>query len=49
MKIKVGPKEFDVILAVSDEDKEIGLQNVEEMDSDEGMLFVYDEPQDLDF
>lgn len=49
MKISVGGKEYDVILAVSEEDKAIGLQNVEEMDDNEGMLFIYDEPQVLEF
>ncbi|MBO7211749.1 MAG: DUF192 domain-containing protein [Methanobrevibacter sp.] len=51
MKIKIGNLTFDVIVAQTEEEKEIGLQNVEEMDSDEGMLFDYsnDPQEDLSF
>lgn len=47
--VRVGKKSFRVIVAETDQEKETGLSGVEEMDSDEGMLFVYDEPQHLDF
>lgn len=47
--IKVGDKEFEVLLAHTDEEKTEGLQNVEELEDDEGMLFTYDEPQHVDF
>ncbi len=49
MKILINNKEYDIILAKTDEEKEKGLQEVEEMDDDEGMLFIYDKPQTLDF
>ena len=49
MKIKIGNKVYDVLVAESEEEKAKGLQDVEEMDDNEGMLFIYDEPEDLDF
>ena len=49
MKILINNKEYDIILAKTDEEKEKGLQEVEEMDDYEGMLFIYDKPQTLDF
>lgn len=52
-KIKLGNFEYLAYLAISDEEKEIGLQDVEELETEdglqEGMLFIYDEPQHLDF
>lgn len=47
--VRIGKKSFRVIVAETDQEKEIGLSGVEEMDSDEGMLFVYEAPQHLDF
>lgn len=49
MKIIINEQEYEVIVVKSDEEKMQGLQNVEEMDNDEGMLFVYNEPQTLEF
>lgn len=49
MILRIKGKEYDVVVAKTEEEKEIGLQNVESMDDDEGMLFIYDEPQQLDF
>jgi len=43
--IKIGNKEYEVLVAETEEEKTKGLQDVEELDDDEGMLFVYDEPQ----
>lgn len=52
-KIKIGDIDYLAYIAQSEEEKEIGLQNVEELENkdgfQEGMLFVYDEPQHLDF
>lgn len=52
-KIKIGNKEYLAYLAVSEEEKEKGLQGVEELEIEDGleeaMLFIYDEPQHLDF
>lgn len=52
-KIKIGDTEYLAYLAITDEEKEIGLQEVEELEVEdglqEGMLFIYDESQHLDF
>lgn len=47
--VRVGKKAYRAIVAESEEEKEIGLSNCEELESDEAMLFIYDEPQHLDF
>ena len=47
--VRIGKKSFRVLIAETDEEKEIGLSETAEMDDDEGMLFIYDEPQHLDF
>lgn len=49
MKIEVGNKKFDVTLATTDEEKEKGLQGVTKLGDNEGMLFVFDEPQTVGF
>ncbi len=46
--VRIGKKTYNCLIAESDEEKEIGLQNVEDLEG-QGMLFVYDEPQHLDF
>ena len=45
MKIEVNDKVYTVKLAVSPAEKKKGLQNVSKLDSDEGMLFVWETPQ----
>ena len=47
--VRIGKKSYRVLLAETDKEKEIGLSETAEMDDDEGMLFVYDKPQHLDF
>lgn len=47
--IKIGNKEYEVLVAKTEEEKTKGLQDVEELDDDEGMLFVYNEPQQVVF
>lgn len=47
--VRIGKKTYNCLIAESDEEKEVGLSGVEEMDKNEGCLFVYDEPQHLDF
>lgn len=49
MKIEIGDKEYNVSLAITEEEKERGLQGKKELDQDEGMLFIYDEPQTITF
>lgn len=47
--VRVGKKTYRAIVAESEEEKEMGLSDCEELESDEGMLFIYKEPQHLDF
>ena len=49
LKIEVIDKVYNVELAVTDEEKEKGLQGVDELGLREGMLFVYDKPQEVSF
>ena len=49
MDILVGNKKYDVEVAENEEERMKGLQEVIEMDDDEGMLFIYPEPQHVDF
>lgn len=49
MKIKIGEKEYNVEVAETEEEKEIGLQNTHYLPENEGMLFVYDEPDEISF
>nr|DAH30539.1 MAG TPA: hypothetical protein [Bacteriophage sp.] len=49
MKIEVGDKEYNVEVARTEEEKIKGLQEKESLGEDEGMLFIYDEPQELAF
>ena len=43
ISVTINDKEYELLVAITEEEKERGLQNVEEMDSDEGMLFDYSE------
>lgn len=45
MKLTINNKEYDVLEAKTDEEKTLGLQNVESMEDNEGMIFIYDKPQ----
>lgn len=49
MKIKVNNKEYEVEIAKTEEEKEKGLSNIEYLPDDEGMLFIYEEPQEVGF
>jgi uncharacterized membrane protein (UPF0127 family) len=49
MKIEVNEVEYEVTLAVTEEEKEQGLQNTIELPEGTGMLFVYDEPDEVSF
>lgn len=46
MKITIGNKEYEVKEAKTLEEKEKGLQGVESLPDNEGMLFYYDPPED---
>lgn len=46
IKVEINDKEYNLLLAKTEEEKENGLKDVEEMDSSEGMFFDYrDDPQ----
>lgn len=47
--ISIGGREYDVLVAQTEEEKVIGLSKTKHLPKDEGMLFVYDEPDDLIF
>jgi len=49
MKIKINNKEYSVQTAETEEEQERGLQDVHYLPENEGMLFIYDEPEDLGF
>lgn len=49
INLEINNKEYNVLLAQTEDEKATGLMNVEEMDPDEGMLFIYDTPQTLEF
>ena len=45
--IHIGDKEYDVKEAHTEEEKRKGLQGVTELPKNEGMLFFFDEPQEV--
>ena len=49
INLEINDKEYNVLVAQTEDEKATGLMNVEEMDDNEGMLFVYDAPQTLEF
>ena len=49
IQIKIAEKIYLVSLAESDEDKETGLQNIETLPENEGMLFVFEAPEEISF
>lgn len=49
IKIEIGNKEYKVKLAETEEQQEQGLQNVEKLEKNEGMLFIFDEEEDIWF
>lgn len=49
INIEINDKTYSVDLAITEEEKEEGLQHVMELPEDEGMLFVYAEPREVSF
>ena len=49
INLEINDKEYNVLIAQTEDEKATGLMNVEEMDDNEGMLFIYDTPQILEF
>ena len=47
-KIKIGNQEFNVEIVDTPETREKGLMDIKELPKDQGMLFVWDEPQEID-
>ena len=43
INIEISDKEYKVLVAESEEDKRVGLSNIQSMDDNEGMLFDYSE------
>ena len=48
-KLKIGSHELIVELAISDHEQETGLMNRTTLESDRGMLFVFDHPRHASF
>lgn len=49
MKITINNKEYDVKVATTEEEREKGLQGVTTLADNEGMLFIFDEPDEVSF
>ena len=49
VEIKVNDRIYQVEVARTEEEKERGLQNVTELPENQGMIFCYDEPEDVSF
>ena len=47
VKIKINNKTYKVKLAQTDEEKEKGLQGVTSLPEDEGMLFSFDDTEEV--
>lgn len=47
MEIKIGKKVYKVEEAKTQEEKNKGLSNIENLPDDEGMLFIFDPPQEV--
>lgn len=49
INLEINDKEYNVLVAQTEDEKATGLMNVEEMSDSEGMLFVYDYPHKAEF
>lgn len=49
MKIEIGDKEYEVKVAKTEEARAKGLQGVNNLPKNEGMLFIFEEPQTVGF
>lgn len=49
INIKIGSKQYRVKIAQTDQQKEEGLQGIEVLPENEGMLFIYEEPESVSF
>lgn len=48
-QLKIGNKSYLVHISYTQQEKNQGLQQITKLDDNEGMLFVYDDPQDVSF
>lgn len=48
-KIRIANKWYDVLVAKTEEERERGLMDVEEMDDNEGCLFIHPEVEDVSY
>lgn len=48
-EITIGKRKYKVLIADTEEKREKGLQDVTEMDDDEGMLFIHEKPEHVDY
>ena len=49
IKVSLAGRKYLVQLAQTPEDQEKGLSNISELEEDSGMLFVFDEEQEVGF
>ena len=49
INIRIASKKYKVQVAETDEEKQKGLQGVTSLPEDEGMLFVFEEPDEISF
>lgn len=49
MRVVINGKSYNVKEATTQEEKEKGLQGIDSLPKDEGMLFIYDPPQNVSF
>lgn len=49
INISINDKKYTVKIADTYEDKEKGLQGIETLPENEGMLFIFDPPEDVSF
>lgn len=49
INIEINSKKYKVELAETEEEQEIGLKNVDNLAENEGMLFVFDKPDEISF
>lgn len=49
INIRIASKEYKVQVAETEEDKEKGLQGIENLPENEGMLFIFDNPEEVSF
>lgn len=47
LKVKINNKTYIVEVAITDEEREQGLQNVKSLPENEGMLFVFNDTEEV--